>query len=94
MLFFLEGGFISALGAAVGVLMGTAITLYLGKVGVNFTDALSGIDMEISSILYPKFNIWTTIIVYIYSVVVSAATTMIPSRRASKIEPVEALRYV
>lgn len=93
-LFFLEGGIISAMGAAAGVIVGTAITLYLGKVGVNFTDALSGIDMEISSILYPKFNIWTTIIVYFYSVVVSAAATLIPSRRASRIEPVEALRYV
>lgn len=93
-LFFLEGAIISAIGAAVGVLIGVGVTLYLEQVGLNFTDAMSGIDMEISSILYPKFNIWTAIIVYFYSVVVSALTTLIPSRRASKIEPVEALRYV
>ncbi len=93
-LFFLEGGIISAIGAAAGVLLGTAITFYLGRVGINFTDALSGIDMEISSILYPKFNLWTTIIVYFYSVIISAAATLIPSRRASRIEPVEALRYI
>ena len=93
-LFFLEGVFISAIGAAVGVLIGAGITVYLGKFGLNFTDALSGIDMEISSVLYPRFNIWTTLIVYVYSVVISAAATLIPSRKASRIEPVEALRYV
>lgn len=93
-LFFLEGSIISALGAAVGVIMGSVVILYLQQAGLNFTDAMSGIDMEISSVLYPKFNIWTIIIVYFYSVIISATTTLIPSRRASKIEPVEALRYV
>jgi len=93
-LFFLEGTVISAIGAFFGVLLGTAITLYLGKFGINFTDALSGIDMEISSVLYPSFSIWTAIIVYIYSVVVSSLATLIPSRKASRIEPVEALRYI
>ncbi|MDX9939201.1 MAG: ABC transporter permease [Sphaerochaetaceae bacterium] len=93
-LFFLEGTVISAIGAFFGVLLGSAITLYLGKFGINFTDALSGIDMEISSVLYPSFSIWTAIIVYIYSVVVSSLATLIPSRKASRIEPVEALRYI
>jgi putative ABC transport system permease protein len=71
-LFFMEGTIISAFGALLGVLFGTGIILYLGKFGLDFTDALSGIDMEISSVLYPRFNIWTTILVYIYSVVVSS----------------------
>lgn len=93
-LFFLEGSIISALGSLAGVLLGSGIILYLGKYGLDFTDALSGIDMEISSVLYPRFNIWTTIIVYVYSVVVSSLATLIPSSKASRIEPVEALRYV
>jgi len=93
-LFFIEGTIISAIGAFAGVLLGSGIILYLGRFGLDFTDALSGIDMEISSVLYPRFNIWTTIIVYVYSVVVSSLATLIPSRKASRIEPVEALRYV
>jgi putative ABC transport system permease protein len=93
-LFFIEGTIISAIGAFAGVLLGSGIILYLGRYGLDFTDALSGIDMEISSVLYPRFNIWTTIIVYVYSVVVSSLATLIPSRKASRIEPVEALRYV
>ncbi len=85
-LFFIEGTIISAIGAFAGVLLGSGIILYLGRYGLDFTDALSGIDMEISSVLYPRFNIWTTIIVYVYSVVVSSLATLIPSRKASRIE--------
>jgi putative ABC transport system permease protein len=93
-LFFLEGAIVSAIGAAVGVACGVLITWYLSKAGLDFTDAMSGIDIEISSVLYPKPNLWTALFVYIYAVVVSSAATLIPSRRAARIEPVEALRYI
>jgi len=93
-LFLMEGAFISSIGAAVGVIAGMCITFYLGKAGLDFTDAMSGIDMEISSILYPHFSIWSALFVYVYAVVISTAATLIPSHKASKIEPVEALRYI
>jgi putative ABC transport system permease protein len=93
-LFFLEGLFISIIGAGVGVILGMAITQYLGVAGLNFTDAMSGIDLEISSILYPSLSIAKAFLIYIYAVAISSIATFIPSRRASKIQPVEALRYV
>jgi putative ABC transport system permease protein len=85
---------ISAIGAAVGVLLGVGITLYFGRFGLDFTDALSGIDFEISSVLYPRISWLTAVFVYLYAVVISSLATFIPSRRASKIQPVEALGYV
>lgn len=94
LLFLFEGFFISALGAALGVILGYVATIYLGKVGLDFTEALSGMDMEISSILYPRTNLLTTGAVWLYAVVISTLSTFIPSRRAAKIQPVEALRYV
>ena len=93
-MFFLEGAIISAAGAFIGVLIGVAGTVALGKVGIDFTDVMSGMDFEVSSILYPKLNGWTVIIVYVYAVAVSSLSTLIPSRKAAKIEPVDALRYI
>jgi putative ABC transport system permease protein len=93
-LFFLEGLFISLIGAGVGVILGMGITKYLGIYGLNFSDAMSGIDLEISSILYPSLSIFKAFLVYVYAVAISSLATFIPSRRASKIQPVEALRYV
>ncbi|MDY0288749.1 MAG: ABC transporter permease [Sphaerochaeta sp.] len=93
-LFLLEGFFISLIGSAVGVIIGYVATYYMGKIGLNFTEAFSGMDIEISSILRPETNVLTAIAVWAYAVVISTLSTFIPSRHASKIQPVEALRYV
>ncbi len=93
-LFFLEGTFISMIGSAVGVFFGIIITLYVGKIGLDFTDAMSGMDFEISAIMYPRLSVGRTVFVYCYSVIIAALATLIPSRKASKILPVDALRYI
>lgn len=93
-LFFLEGTFISMIGSAIGVAIGIALTLWLSKTGIDYTDAMSGMDFEMSSIVYPKLSVGKTVFVYFYSVIIASAATFIPSRHAAKIEPVEALRYV
>lgn len=93
-LFMLEGTFISAAGAGIGVITGVILTLYLGRIGIDFTDAMQGIDMEISSILYPVLSVPRTIFVYFYSVAIATLATLIPSRKAARIQPVEALKYI
>jgi putative ABC transport system permease protein len=93
-LFFLEGAFIATIGSLIGVLAGVGITSYLSRVGIDFTDALSGMDFEISSVLYPQLNVWITFFVFFYSVAIASLATLLPSKRAAKIEPVEALRYI
>lgn len=93
-LFFLEGTFISMIGSAVGVAIGIGLTLWLSKTGIDYTDAMSGMDFEMSAIVFPKLSVGKTVFVYFYSVLIASAATFIPSRHAAKIEPVEALRYV
>ncbi len=93
-LFFLEGVVIATIGSFIGVTFGVVITEILGRVGIDFTDAMSGMDFEISSILYPEVNIPLSIFVFFYSVLIASLASMIPSKKAAKIEPVEALRYI
>lgn len=93
-LFLLEGTFISIAGSTLGTLFGVLIVYIFSKTGINFTEAMSGVDMEVSSILFPRVNLFTALFVWIYAIVIASLSTLIPSRKASKIEIVEALRYV
>ena len=93
-LFFLEAFIIGAAGSLVGVLMGIGFTQILAQVGLDFGEAMEGVDFEISTILYPKLNLKSTVVVFFYSVIVASLTSILPARRASRIEPVDALRAI
>lgn len=94
-LFFLEALFISIVGALVGIAFGIALTGYLGVVGFDaMAKAMEGMDnMGIGTVIYPVLNFKSTVMVFIYSLAVTALATWWPSRRAAKITPVEALRH-
>jgi putative ABC transport system permease protein len=93
-LFFLEAFYIGAIASFIGVLIGVAITLPLSKTGINVGGVMEGVSLEISSVLYPQLNIRSTVFVFFYSTAIASLASFIPSRRAAKIEPVEALRAV
>jgi len=91
-LFFLEAFFIGLMGALVGVILGIGLTIPLSITGIDLSASMEGIDFDISNIIYPKLSFRSTVFVYIYSVVISSLATIIPTRKAAHIEPVEALR--
>lgn len=93
-LFLLEAAFISSAGAVVGAGVGSIITLILQRVGIDFTEALSGIEMEISSRLYPKLTLGIVLGVLVYGIATATLSTLVPSRKAAKIQVVEALNHV
>ena len=93
-LFFLEAFYIGAIASFIGVLIGVAITLPLSRTGINVGAVTEGVDMELSSIIYPQLNIRSTVFVFFYATAIASLASFIPSRKAARIEPVEALRAV
>jgi putative ABC transport system permease protein len=93
-LFFLEALFISIAGALFGIFIGMGVTAYYGTVGFTAMEkAMDGMDsMGLGSIMYPVLNFKSTVMVFIYSLIVTGIATWWPSRRAAKIAPVDALR--
>ncbi|MFW5717405.1 MAG: ABC transporter permease [Spirochaetota bacterium] len=93
-LFFLESFFIALIAAGIGVVAGTGISLVLGEVGIDMREAVQGMDIEFGGQVYPRWRLGTTVFVYIYSIAVTGLAAFFPTRRAAKIEPVEALHTV
>ncbi len=91
-LFFTESAILGFFGALAGLAAGVGISLVVGQVGMDFSAALEGIDMEISRVLYPRVNLRSSVGVFVFSFVVSAFTSYFPTRRITRIQPIEALR--
>jgi putative ABC transport system permease protein len=95
-LFFMEAFFISAAAAFLGVAIGVGLTLPLSVSGFDLGQLadVSQMNISISNIIYPQINLYSTLFVFVYSVTVASLISFIPTRRAAKIEPVEALRSI
>lgn len=91
-LFFLEAAYLGFLGSLIGCALGIALTLPLSITGINMSSVMEGMSFEISDVVYPALNWGRTIQVFFYSFVIAALSSLIPSRRAARIKPVEALR--
>lgn len=91
-LFFLEAFFISVIASLIGVVIGTAIAAPMAIYGIDFSVFTESIDFQIPDRIYATLDFRSTIFVFFYSVAVASLVSIIPSRRAAKIQPVEALR--
>ena len=91
-LFFLEALFIGMAAALAGVALGCAIVLPLSQVGLDYSAAMEGVELNMSDVLYPRLSARSTLLVFCYSIAVTAAASYWPARKAARLQPVEALR--
>jgi putative ABC transport system permease protein len=91
-LFFLEALFIGVAAALVGVGIGVAVVVPLSQVGIDYTEAMEGVELNMSNIIYPQLSLRSTVLVLCYSIAVTAAASFWPTRKAARLHPVTALR--
>jgi putative ABC transport system permease protein len=91
-LFFSESLILGFLGSLAGLVLGIALSVFLGRIGIDMGAAMEGVDMEISPVLYPVVNLRSTGVVFVMAIVVSGITSFFPMRKITRIEPVAALR--
>lgn len=91
-LFLTEALLISGTGSLVGVLVGLAIGLPLQAIGIDFGAMMQGVDIEFSSILYPKVDFAVAAWTWILSMLVAGGASLIPSRLAAQVAPVVAMK--
>ncbi|MBN2735602.1 MAG: ABC transporter permease [Spirochaetales bacterium] len=91
-LFFTEALIIAIIGSLVGVVIGTAMAIWLEPTGFDFKEAMQGVDFQISGMMKPKWNPVIAIFVLAAGIVVSSFAAYFPAKRASRIKPIEAMR--
>ena len=88
-LFFLEALFAGIISAIIGVSVGSALVLVLEKVGMDFGSSYD--TMDISRITYPDLKLFHIVLMSCYTIGISSLVTLIPCRKAARIEPVDAI---
>ncbi len=91
----LESVFVSGMGFLLGAAAGYGFNLYMERVGIDMGDYMGAFpDIGFPTVMYSKAD-WTHVF---YSFLIVVLTAMIaaryPARRAAKLEPTEAMRYV
>ena len=88
-IFLFQGVIIGVVGTCIGTILGCALVWYLE------TYQVITLDKTVYSISYVPFELrWTDVVVVsVMAVVVSSLATVFPARAASRLKPVEGLRY-
>jgi lipoprotein-releasing system permease protein len=96
-IFAIEGALIGLVGTGIGVIAGISVTARIGWIQEQ-VESLLGIDTLPASVyqfstLPSELDVGQIAIAVALAMVLSLGATLLPSRQAARIDPVEALRY-
>jgi len=94
LLFLVEGMLLGASGAFCGAFSGLAFNALLSRAGFDMTSAMSSFAWPMDNIVYPTVSLPDTLLYALLGTAVSAVMAWAPSRRAAKMNAVEAMRSV
>jgi putative ABC transport system permease protein len=94
-LFLLEGLAIGLIGSTAGLIVGCLFNLPMSVYGFDLSPFASAMgSLPITGVLRGEWNIPTLVFGFVFGLAVSLGSAQIPARKAAKIEPTEALRFV
>lgn len=94
LLFTLEGTILGSIGTLSGVSAGILISIPLSIWGIDFSASLSNMNFPMDNIIKWMITGSSILGAIILGVLVSAVVSIIPSRHASKMKPVDAIKSV
>lgn len=94
-MFVYEGGIIGIFGSLIGCMWGILFSLYLIVVGLDLTPYFEDMDVvyPVKFVIRGELDIGMIFLVFLFGVVVSVLVTLWPVRKATQLEPVDALRH-
>jgi putative ABC transport system permease protein len=93
-LFLAEGMTLGLIGSLAGTLLGAAVSIVLHFHGIDFTKALSSVNMPMDNVIYFTISITGLVQAIIIGTMVSTLVSLLPSWQAARMNPVEAIKSV
>lgn len=95
-MFLYEGGIIGIFGSLLGCFYGLLLSLFIVFVGIDLTSFFDSAEFNypVKFILKGEIDPGMVLIVFAFGVLVSVLVTLWPVRRATRLQPVDALRHV
>jgi len=95
-MFIYEGGIIGIFGSLLGCLIGFLVSLYIVYVGLDFSNVFGNMDIvyPMKFIIKGELDYLMILYVFLFGIFVSVFVTLWPVQKATKLQPVDALRHV